>query len=508
MKSGDYKAKIGELVAQTRLWRRMTQAELAEAVGTSQSAINRIESGNQNLSVDMIEKISQALKVELLSFNKKGTVHFKINGGRKLHGSIEIRGSKNAAVGLLCGCLINRGRTTLKNVPHIEEVNRIVEVLESIGVKTRWINEQHDLELTPPPRLKLGQMDIAAAKRTRSVLMMMGSIMNSYSQFKMPYAGGCNLGKRTVEPHLAGLREFGLEITTHDDFYHATVKPVNLKEKTIVLVERGDTVTENILFAAATKDMITHIHNASSNYMVQDICFYLQKLGVKIDGVGTTRLTVYGKSDINQDIEYKISEDPIEAMSFLAAGVVTDSEIEIKRMPIDFLEIEFEILRSMGLKFDQSAVYLARNGQTKLVDIKLRKSYLVAPLDKIHPMPYPGLNIDNLPFFAIIAAKANGRTLIHDWVYENRAIYLTELSKLNVRNQLLDPHRIYIEGATEFRPAEIVTPPALRPAVVIMLGMLAASGESILRNVYSINRGYEDFARRLNSLGADIELLY
>lgn len=508
MDSGEYKAKIGELVAQTRIWRRLTQLELAELVGTSQSAINRIESGKQNLSIDMIEKISQALKVELLTFNKKGTVHFKINGGKKLHGSIETRGSKNAAVGLLCGSLINRGRTTLKNIPHIEEVNRIIEVLESIGVKVRWMNG-HDLELTPPARLDLDKMNVEAAKRTRSVLMIMGAIMHKYPKFKIPYAGGCNLGKRTVEPHLAGLREFSLAIDTYVECYHATVnRSTNIKEKTIVMVERGDTVTENILFAAATRNMITHIHNASSNYMVQDICFYLQKLGIRIDGVGTTRLTVYGRADINQDVEYEISEDPIEAMSFLAAGVVTDSEIEIKRVPIDFLEIEFEILRSMGMKFSFSDCYLARNGQTRLLDVKLHKSKLVAPLDKIHPMPHPGLNIDNLPFFAIIAAKAKGRTLIHDWVYENRAIYLTELSKLNVRNQLLDPHRIYIEGTTEFRPAEIVTPPALRPAVVIMLGMLAAPGVSILRNVYSINRGYEDFARRLNSLGAEIEMLY
>ncbi len=508
MESSNYKLKIGELISQTRTWRQMTQAELAKKIGTSQSAVNRIENGNQNLSIEMIEKISEALRVELLSFNKKGTVHFKINGGRELAGSIEIRSSKNAAVGLLCGCLINRGRTILKNVPHIEEVNRIIEVLESIGVKMRWINNNADLEITPPMRLKLDDVDVQAAKRTRSVLMMMGAIMHTYPNFKIPYAGGCNLGKRTVEPHLAGLREFGLSIETRNDFYYATVAHQQVREKTIVMIERGDTVTENILFAAASTDMVTHIHNASPNYMVQDVCFYLQKLGVRIDGIGTTRLTVYGKKDINQDVEYEISEDPIEAMSFIAAGIVTDSEIEIKRAPIDFLEIELETLRTMGLKFEQSAIYLSRNNQTKLVDLKLKKSQLVAPSDKIHPMPFPGLNIDNLPFFAIIAAKAKGRTMIHDWVYENRAIYLTELSKLNVRNQLLDPHRIYIEGVTDFRPAEIVTPPALRPAVVIMLAMLAASGESILRNVYSINRGYEDFARRLNSLGADIEMLY
>ena len=122
-------------------------------------------------------------------------------------------------------------------------------------------------------------------------------------------------------------------------------------------------------------------------------------------------------------------------------------------------------------------------------------------------MPFPGLNIDNLPFFAVIAATAKGRTLIHDWVYENRAIYLTELTRLNADVQLIDPHRIYINGPTKWKAAEIITPPALRPAVVIMLAMLAAPGTSTLRNIYSINRGYEDLAERLNTLGADITVI-
>src|SRR5690606_29853104 len=144
---------------------------------------------------------------------------------------------------------------------------------------------------------------------------------------------------------------------------------------------------------------------------------------------------------------------------------------------------------------------------TRLVDITTKVSELKASVDKIHPMPFPGLNIDNLPFFAIIAATAKGRTLIHDWVYENRAIYLTELTKLNAKVELVDPHRLYVEGPTRWKPAEIVTPPALRPAVVILLAMVAAPGVSVLRNIYSINRGYEDLARRLNSLGAKITVI-
>ena len=141
------------------------------------------------------------------------------------------------------------------------------------------------------------------------------------------------------------------------------------------------------------------------------------------------------------------------------------------------------------------------------MDLTVKKSELVAPVDKIHPMPFPGLNIDNLPFFSVIAAVSKGRTLIHDWVFENRAVYITELSNLNIKVELLDAHRVYIEGPTNWRAAELTAPQALRPAVVVLIGMLAAPGKSILRNVYTINRGYQDFAASLRHLGADISPL-
>ena len=203
-------------------------------------------------------------------------------------------------------------------------------------------------------------------------------------------------------------------------------------------------------------------------------------------------------------MDYNISEDPIEAMSFIAAALVTHSEITLLRAPIEFLEIELEVLKNMNAKFEISPEYTSANGRTRLVNLTIKKSKLVAPVDKIHPMPFPGLNIDNLPFFSVIAAVAEGRTLIHDWVFENRAVYTTELANLNVKVELLDAHRVYIEGPTNWRPAELVAPQALRPAVVVLIGMLAAPGKSILRNVYPINRGYQDFAARLRHLGANI----
>ncbi len=500
----DYKVKIGTLIQESRQHRGFTQSQLAEALGTSQSAINRIEKGGQNISLEMIARISDVLSHDIMMFNQTGKLNFRVHGGNKLSGSIDVKTSKNAAVALLCASLLNHGKTTLRRVAKIEEVNRIIEVLQSIGVKVRWLNDDGDLEIIPPKHLHLSNMDINAAKRTRTVIMFLGPLLHQYKNFHLPFAGGCSLGTRTVEPHMTGLRPFGLEVEATTDYYDATATPRSVT-KPIVLTERGDTVTENVIMAAALHNGTVTIRNASANYAVQDLCIFLQKLGVKIDGVGTTTLHITGVPHIDKDVEYHPAEDPIEAMSFIAAGVVTDSEITIRRAPIEFLEIELATLAEMGLEYDTSDEYAALNGHTRLVDVHLKHSKLTAAKDKLHALPFPGINMDNLPFLGLIATAARGRSMIHDWSYENRAIYFTELSKLNANVELLDPHRVYITGPTKWKPADIVAPPALRPSVVVLLAMLAAPGESILRDVYSINRGYEDFANRLNSLGAHIE---
>lgn len=500
-----YLQKIGNLIAENRQKQGLTQTQLAEAIGTSQSAINRIENGGQNISIEMVARISEVLNSNIVTVNHSGKMNFKVHGGKKLSGEIRVKTSKNAAVALLCVSLLNKGKTTFRKVARIEEVNRIIEVLNSIGVKTRWL-DGNDLEIVPPARLRLEDMDIEAAKRTRTVIMFLGPLLYQYADFKLPFAGGCNLGKRTVEPHLSGLRHFGMNVMAETDYYHVKTN-ADSGNRTILLTERGDTVTENIIMAAALSPDTTIIRNASPNYMVQDVCFFLKKLGVKIEGIGTTTLKITGRKHINKNLDYYPSEDPIEAMSFIAAAVVTDSEITIRRAPIEFLEIELATLAEMGLKFDLSEEYFANNGQTRLVDIALYHSELKAAKDKLHALPFPGINMDNLPFLGLIATAAKGRTLVHDWSYENRAIYFTELSKLNAQIELVDPHRVYITGPTRWKPADIVAPPALRPSVVVLLAMLAAPGTSILRDVYSINRGYEELAARLNSLGAEVEVV-
>ncbi|MBP8920653.1 MAG: UDP-N-acetylglucosamine 1-carboxyvinyltransferase [Micropruina sp.] len=498
--------RIGYLIRDARRQRGLTQQALADELGTSRETVNDLEAGHRELSVDLVNRIAEALERPQPA---GGAMHLRIEGEHKLSGSIEVRSSKNAAVALLCASLLNRGRTVLRGIAQIEEVNRILEVLTSIGVSATWSDDRTELELIRPDRLALDRMDVEAARRTRSIIMFLGPLLHDEAAFELPYAGGCNLGTRTVTPHLHALRAFGLDIKATEGSYHARVDLVDGElARTITLTERGDTVTENVLMAAARHPGPTIIRNASSNYMVQDLCFFLQAIGVTVKGIGTTTLRVRGRTSIDTEVEFAPSEDPIEAMSLLTAAIVTGSQLTVKRCPIEFLDVELAILEEMGLRVDLSPEYPADNGNTRLVDITVYPSELRASSDKIHPMPFPGLNIDNLPFFAVIAAVAQGRTMIHDWVYENRAIHLVELTKLGANVQLLDPHRIIVTGPTRWRGQEVISPPALRPAVCLLLAALAARGTSVLRDVYVINRGYEDLPNRLNALGAKIEVFH
>jgi len=499
--------KIGRLIYQIRQDKGLTQAEFARRLGTSQSAVNRVEHGKQNLSLETLARISDVLNKQIITLGAGG-INLKIEGGRELHGEITLKTSKNAAVALLCASLLNHGVTKFKSFPRIEEVYRIIEVLESLNVKVKWL-EGNDIEIHRPAKLNLSKINAESARKTRSVLMLLGSLMHDYKEFQIPYAGGCKLGTRTVSPHLLALEQFGVGVVAKTGHYNVTVNKKAPNER-VILYEQGNTVTNNALMAAARTHGTTIIQSASADYMVQDLCLFLQKLGVKIEGIGSSVLTVHGISTIKKNVTFAPTEDPIEAMFFVSAAVTTNSHLTIRRVPIYWVGLEMFKLKNMGLSFKVSETYKATNGIVDLADIEIEKhnGNLVALADKLHPNVWPGINPDNIPYFVPIAAVCRGRTLIHDWMFENRAIYYTEMTKIGMNIELADPHRLYITGPTKFIKADVVCPPALRPASLLLIGMLAADGNSILRNVYTINRGYEDIAERLNSIGANIQVVH
>ncbi len=188
--------RIGQLIRNARKHRGWTQTQLAEVLHTSQSAVNRIERGHQNITLEMLARVGEALDSDIVSFG--GPTHLRVTGPTTLSGSIDVKSSKNAGVALLCASLLNQGRTTLRRVARIEEVNRLLEVLQSLGVRTRWLNDDNDLEILPPRELDLSRIDEEAARRTRSVIMFLGPLLHRATAFELPYAGGCDLGTRTV----------------------------------------------------------------------------------------------------------------------------------------------------------------------------------------------------------------------------------------------------------------------------------------------------------------------
>ncbi len=429
------------------------------------------------------------------------STNFIIEGARELSGDVVTSRSKNGAVALLAATLLNRGTTTLRNMPHIEEVYRLVEVLQSIGVAAAW--QGNDLVITPTTTLSLERIDAEAATKTRSIILFIGALIHELKTFDIPQSGGCTLGTRTVRPHLWALEKFGVHIEALSDRFQ--IEHHGLTPAEVVLLESGDTATENALLAAARLPGTSVIKYASANYMVQELCGFLAALGVHIEGVGTTTLTVHGVPNIATDLAYSVAEDPIDSMFFIALAATTRSALTVRRAPLAFLELELAVLEKMGLDFSITETGVSENGVTRLADISLRPSELTAFPEKIHPRPYPGLNMDNLPFFAVIATQAQGTTMLHDWVYDKRAIYYTELERLGARTLLHDPHRISIDGPTRLKGAEVVCPSVLRIGAMLVIAMLAAKGRSMLRNVYTINRGYENLVPRLRALGAAIE---
>lgn len=494
--------KIGFFIKKLREDKGLTQADFAKTLKTTQSAVARMEAGKQNFTLEQLSKISEVLERRLVEIPE--SIDFKIYGGRKLSGTIQTNTSKNGAVNMLCATLLNKSKTILHNMPHVEEVFRYIQVLESLGVTVKWIGKT-TLEITPPKKIQFHKLNRDIANKIRSFTFL-GSLIHFGESFDFPNSGGCKMGARTISAHKHGLEKLGVKITTKESTY--LIEPKKLKANEVILYESSDTGAITILLAAAKIPGTTVIKFAPPNYQVQDVCFLLEKMGVKIDGIGTTTLTVHGVRDINHTIEHYNSEDPIESMFFMTAAIITDSTLTVTRCPIDFIELEIEKLKHMGQKFTLSKKYFSDNGRTKLVDITVHPSKLKASHDKIHTQPFPGLQNDNLPFFVPIATKAEGVTLIHDWTWENRAIYFTELNRLGADIKLLDPHRVIVTGQRKLKGAQIISVEALRPSATIFLAMLGASGVSVLRNVFQITRGYADIAERLNSIGAKIEVLH
>jgi len=412
---------------------------------------------------------------------------FIINGKKQLKGEIEVHGAKNAATPILAACLLTSQECVLENIPRIADVLNMLEILKSIGVKAEWLGE-HKLQIQTK-NLNLSKMDKTSIAKMRSSILLLGPLLARVGQQAIIMPGGCEIGVRPIDTHLMALENLGAKTTKNNKIYFLEAKKLIGRE--FVMNEFSVTATENAIMAAVLAQGETIIHCAAAEPHVQDLCNFLNKMGAQISGIGSHTLQIKGVKKLS-GVNYKIISDPIETGTFICLAGAMQNNIIIKNCQPQFLKMELS-------KFQQANI----NCEISKNQILVKPTKNIKAVN-IHNMPYPGFAADLLQPFAVLMTQANGLSLIHDWMYEDRFKYIIDLNKMGAHCFLCDPHRVLIQGPTALAGREI-TSYDLRAGASLLIAALTAKGKSVIHQAEIIDRGYEKIEQRLQQLGADIK---
>lgn len=412
---------------------------------------------------------------------------FRIEGGAKLSGEIEVRGSKNAAAPIIAATLLTKEPCILHNVPRIEDVFRLLEIIKSIGAEVEWIGER-SIRIEAK-HLFPEKMSLEEARRVRMSVLLFGSLAARCDRFDLGHPGGCAIGARSIETHVDALEKLGIRITKHEKHYE--IDATGRRAGKVVQREFSVTATEDVLMLAAALPGRTVIKIAAAEPHVEDLGNFLVAMGAKIEGLGSHTIVVDG-GDLH-GAEHTIIPDPIEAATFLVLGAVTGSELSVIHAREDHLELVLEKMSDFGVSFriesDRITVFPAKQ--------------LVSP-GKVKAELYPGLPTDALSLFAVLATRAEGDTLIHEHLYEGRFNYISEFEKMRVKATVLNPHQAVIHGPARLRGTTIKSFD-LRAGAALIIAALAAEGTTTIEDIYQVDRGYERIEERLQKIGAKIE---
>ncbi|MDO9230981.1 MAG: UDP-N-acetylglucosamine 1-carboxyvinyltransferase [bacterium] len=413
--------------------------------------------------------------------------YFEIIGGKKLIGTIDVRGSKNATTPILAATILTKKECVLENLPLIEDVFRMIEILESMGAKIKWLGERKIS--IKNEKINPQKLDVEKIKKLRSSILLLGSLSARFDNFKLYHPGGCVIGKRPLGTHFEAMRRMGIEISQNEKFYNVVSR--KRKATKVVLRELSVTATENAMMLASGMSGKTIIKIAACEPHVEDLGKFLISLGAKIEGLGTHTLEITGSKKL-RGAKHKIIPDANEAATFLILAVATQSPIVINNTCEDHLDLVLEKLREFGAEFK-----CAKNSIQVIPAKKLRA------VSKIDTRTYPGVPSDVQAPFGVLATQAEGKTLIHDSLYENRFNYIGELKRMGARAKILDPHRVMIEGPVKLS-GKTITSFDLRAGATLIIAGLLAKGKTTIKDIYQVDRGYEKIEERLQKLGAEI----
>ena len=412
---------------------------------------------------------------------------FVINGGKTLSGEVEIQGSKNAAGPALAAVLLTKEECILENVPFIDDISNILKTFESMGVEVEKIGPK--TVRLKAENLDVSKMDFERVSKTRISVLLFGSLLGRVKNFKMPPPGGDRIGLRPISVQLNALEKLGAKIERKDNLYEVNCKKLEGKE--IILEEFSVTATEAVMLAAVLAEGKTVIKIAAAEPHVQDLGKMLIKMGAKIEGLGTHTIKIEGVKELH-GCTHKIVSDYIEAGTYIIAGALTPGKIKVTNVNLEDLDLFLTKLEEMGVKMEKGEDYVEVFHSPKLKAIK------------IQALPYPGFPTDLLPIVIPLLLAAEGKSLVHDPLYENRFNYVQELRKMGGDIEMVDPHRTFVFGPCKLTGSKIDSWD-IRAGACLVVSALSAEGQTIVENVYQIDRGYEKIEERLQKLGADIK---
>jgi UDP-N-acetylglucosamine 1-carboxyvinyltransferase len=416
---------------------------------------------------------------------------FVIEGGKKLHGEVVLQGSKNAAGPIIAATVLTSAPCVLRNVPRVQDVFFLLDILKKMGSRQRWIDE-HTIEIINDA-LDPAKLDNTLVSKIRLSLLLIGPMLARYRSLVIAPPGGCNLGARSIDVHVRALEESGVAIDydSKEKVYHMSVSQEQAGDE-IVLSEFSVTGTENMLMLHARNERGIAIQLAAAEPHVQDLGLFLQKLGVSVSGLGTHTIRVKGCPDSGKPVEHTITPDYLECGTFLVLGAAAKSQLRIKNAPREQLGIVIQKLKEFGALVEFDGVDMLTVPSRKLVAAKLQT------------LPYPGFPTDLQAPFGVLATQAEGTTLIFDTLFENRLRYIGELQKMGATAVIHDPHRASVTGPTALYGIDIESFDIRSGATLVIAGLIA-SGKSVIHGVEQIDRGYENFDVKLRALGADIQ---
>ena len=427
---------------------------------------------------------------------------FIIQGGNSLHGSIKVAGFKNAATPIIAATLLSKEEIVLHNVPLIEDVKKMIQILVSMGSKVTWI-DRNSLKIDNADA-DPNKMDMKLVSAMRSSILLMGALVGRFGKLNTKEPGGCQIGSRSLDSHFIGFKKLGVDVSRNeDDDKSYTLEKKRPAEEEITLSEFSVTGTENMILASVLNQGNVRINIVAAEPSVQDLCWFLESLGAEIEGIGTHSLNIKGVNNLRGG-EYYIMPDPIETGTFISLAGATKSEFVIENTAPQFMALEIEKYKEVGLKLDIEYLDLKANPNYKLANIKVNGKVDLKAIKKLHDMPHPGFAADLIQPFTVMMTQAKGTSLIHDWMYDGRLKYVAELQKMGANLVVSDPHRVVVIGPAPLFGKEI-TSFDRRAGATLIIAALAASGESKVTNIYQVDRGYQELDLRLSNMGAKIK---